>query len=386
MKPTSYIYIVRTLSLFTKTTFFPFFAIWLIYEHILSASSTAIVVSIAVFSYRIAALLFARLTRRYSQKNVSAIAMIALAISYTVVYLFAAWGIDSLVFWCAAAFCIGSSIAIAIISQLSLLTLTQAQQHHLKGFAMANIAMNISSGLGPLIGAYVYSHYPDYIALVPAFFALLTLFAWIKLPDAKPQATIKTTAINFKTNKSFVFLLVINFLTLIGFAQMYDVFPLAAKQYFDVKLIGLFFFFSAILIVVLQTPMMTLYKRFNHTTLLVVGNALAALGILFFTLLATQSILACSLAIGICTVAELFYVPIYQTLAVQLYKPHDSLLALAWLTFAWGMGEAAGAYIGINLVSHVHENYSFIFAAIAAVLAIILIILGRPYWTAASTA
>ncbi len=372
MNSINYIYIARASSSFIKNIFFSFFAIWLIYEGILTSAQTAIVVSIAILMSR-SAIVFAKVSSQFKQKNVLRFNMVIATFSYLLIFLLAKWKVGALIYWAIIAFVIGSNVAVTALSLLSLVAITQTAQHHQKGFAMANIALNIGAGFGPLIGSLVLKFQPDYFPLVPIIFSIITIIITNKFPSEPAPPKIKRKKpTQRKINKAFASLLLINFLTFIGYAQMYDVFPLAAKPYISLHLIGLLFFFSAIIVVVLQLSVLKLCESLGNRRSLVYGNALLLLGVIFFFFIRAKLLIFYILAISLCTLSELFYTPLYRALSVKLYKYDNPVMALAWLSFFAGLGEATATYIGINLVSYHHEGYSFAFAIAAVAIASLL--------------
>lgn len=360
------IYFIRFASNFCQSCFFPFLAVWLFKEKLFLATQAAVIVSLGVLSARLCAPFLSSYVKKYDKKYIIFTALFLLSILYGIFYFLAIYKINSVILWVIISLLIGAALSLNSLSILSYLAIHQDEQTHHDGFSLINIALNLSSGLGPFFGAVVIAYDKTIFPLIPIFFSLLSMsvviFLNADIPLSKKQS--KEAVIFSLGGSHYIFFIFLNMLTFIAYAQFYDVFPVYASQYFNEKTIGLLFVVSSVVIVIAQLPVNRLLKKYSNQSAIVFSNLILGVGTLLFIAASQKLFVLCVLGVILISLAEVIYAPLYQTMAVQLYQPSNPVRALAIQSFSWGLAEAGATFLGIVLVGHGCGDVSFILGVI----------------------
>ncbi|OGT43176.1 MAG: hypothetical protein A3F13_05750 [Gammaproteobacteria bacterium RIFCSPHIGHO2_12_FULL_40_19] len=365
------IYFIRFASNFCQASFFPFFAVWLMKEKLFLATGSAVIVSIGIFSTRLCAPFLSSHVKKYDKKYSIFFALCLLLGLYSALFFLATYKIHDMALWVTVSFLIGGALSMNSLSLLSYLAIHQDEHNHHRGFSFINMALNLSSGLGPFLGAITLAFDKTIFPLIPILFAMLSMGVVFFLNhDRVFSRTV--TKINEKTfsagGPQFLFFICINMMTFVAYAQFYDVFPLYAFHYLNEKTIGLLFIISSVVIVIVQFPMNRLLLNFSNQFSMLLSNAILAIGTLLFIAASEKWLMVCILGVVLISMAEVMYAPMYQTLAVQLYQPNNPVRALAIQSFSWGVAEAVATFLGIVVVGAGYGYVSFILGGIAAVM------------------
>ncbi len=364
------LYSVRCLSNFCQAVFFPFFAVWLLREKLFSATEAAILVSTGIFATRLAGVFFSKWVQKYQKKKIILLMQGLLIVLYGSIYILAFYKKLFFPCWLLIALLIGSVLSINSLALLSCVALYQEEKQQHTGFSMINIALNISSGIGPYLGAFVLACQPAYFPLIPILFSLLASMVLIFSTDMPvEQIKIYSSSQNNNAwfgNRQFIFFIFLNMLTMLGYAQFYDVFPLYASNGFSEKTIGLLFIVSSIVIVLMQMPVTRLIEKWSISFVIFLSNSLLAVGTILLISARNSNCLLCVVGVILLSLAEISYAPLYQSHAVKLFSPMNPVRALAVQAFAWGIAEALAVLVGIYFVGHGLGVFSILFGVIAA--------------------
>lgn len=369
------IYIIRFLSCFLQSIFFPFFAIWLLEEKVLTVMQAATVVSLTVLSSRLGSLPFAKLVDRHIKKHVIITGSVGIAIIYFLMWLFMKNAMTLFSVWCLMGILLGAFISLNSLAVLSAMALQLEEHEHTTGFSFINIATNLSAGVGPFLGALILAHGRSYLPIVPILFAIVAIIFATRLGGEKlgqPKRVETSSRFSFG-GKNFLYFMVLNFLTFLAYTQFYDVFPIYAKHFLSEQAIGALFLISGFIIVLLQTSVTKLLKKISYDRALIIANLLLAAGTGLYIGAQYHLLILCVVAVVVTTTAELIYGPLYQSLAIKLFNPSNSVSALAILSFTWGTAEALATFIGVSLVGHAYGVTSYLIGIIAALVGVVLI-------------
>jgi predicted MFS family arabinose efflux permease len=363
------IYFIRFCSNFCQAVFFPFFAVWLWKEKLFSSTEAAFIVSFGIFSTRLSAVLFSKLVNNYHKKYIIISSLLLISILYSFFYFFAVHDVSNFLAWVTLSILVGGSLSVNSLALLSYIAIHNDEKKHHAGFSVINIALNLSSGLGPFLGAITLSHHEKIFPLVPIAFSLLSVFTCFFL--AKDSVTnkkiVSITKFHLGGNK-FISFIILNILTFVGYAQFYDVFPIYAMRGMNEQTIGVLFIISSIIIVFVQMPMTKIIEKLSAETSIFISNLMLCVGTLLFIPAADNGFFICSLGVIVISLAEVMYAPLYQSIAIKLFEPNNPVLSLAIQSFSWGLAEAIATFVGIYTAGHGNGYISIMLGAMAALL------------------
>ena len=172
----------------------------------------------------------------------------------------------------------------------------------------------------------------------------------------------------------------INFLTMIGYAQFYYVFPTYATERFSSELVGVLFLVASGIIIFSQVYVTSFAQRVSRLWRVIVSNLLIGAGCLLL-IISSQAQAILFVVVVFIVIGEMICGPLYQAQAVKIWRGRSSV-AMAVQTCVWGAAEATAAVLGLLAVANELSFMSFLlgFAAcvIAAVGAWASIALKRP--------
>jgi predicted MFS family arabinose efflux permease len=172
----------------------------------------------------------------------------------------------------------------------------------------------------------------------------------------------------------------INFLTMIGYAQFYYVFPTYATERFSSELVGVLFLVASGIIIFSQVYVTSFAQRVSRLWRVIVSNLLIGAGCLLL-IISSQAQAILFVVVVFIVIGEMICGPLYQAQAVKIWRGRSSV-AMAVQTCVWGAAEATAAVLGLLAVANELSFMSFLlgFAAcvIAAVGAWVSIALKRP--------
>jgi MFS family permease len=361
------IYIIRFFSNFCQSVFFPFFAVWLLKERIFSPTQAAFVVSVGIFSTRLSAVFLSKWISYYHKKYIIIISLFFISILYALFYFLAVKGVAYFLIWMTISILVGGALSVNSLAILSYIALHNEQNKYHHHFSIINIALNLSSGLGPFLGAMALAHNKNVFPLIPIIFSFLSIGSCLRLG----KGNIKNTNIQVYSpfhlgGKRYIFFIILNMLTFIGYAQFYDVFPIYAVGIMSEKIISILFILSSIIIVFAQLPITHIMQQLSEETSILISNLMLAIGTLLFISVSVNGVVVCAVGVIFISLSEVIYAPLYQSLAIKLFEPHHLVLSLAIQSFCWGLAEAAATFLGIYVSQQGHGTISIVIGALSA--------------------
>jgi MFS family permease len=342
----------------------PFLAVWLHGLGVLSGAGIAVVVSAAVIANRIGALPFAGAIGRYDKRLVTAgcqLAVVAATIAMaTLAHHRSGW----LAGWLAAAVAFGLANSIATVAQIAYLAGQFDPDSSQQAFSYENVALNLGGGITPALSAVVLVGAPAAFPYLPMVFALTGAALCLRMPPEAQRQRPPAPDDSVHSGPSPGPFLLLNFLTILAYAQFADVFPAYAAEALGARTVGVLFTLSCVAIVVLQVPLTRVSGRLDTTTQVCLANLTAAVGTLLLMNPSGGLPVVC-LAVCLVTVAEMSYGPLYQAMAVRALGG-STTTALAVLTFVWGVAESLATLVGLWLVAAHRGHLSMLLGALAA--------------------
>jgi predicted MFS family arabinose efflux permease len=306
---------------------------------------------------------------RHHKKWVIIISLLCICIAQTLFYIFAQYRFSNFFAWLLFAIVTGVMLSINSLALLSYVAIHDEEKKHHMNFAFINIALNLSAGVGPFMGAVMLTRYREQFALLPIVFAILSIFACAFLARDKAINKHPTQHTKFHLGgRKFILFLGLNILTYIGYPQFYEVFPVYAMEAMNEEIVGILFIISSVVIVMMQLPIIAWVEKTSASFALAIANLLLAMGTLLFIPAAQNYLSLCILGVVLISIAEVVYSPLYQSLAISLFQPENRVLSLAILSFALGISEASATFVGIYAVGHGYGYISMIIGAFAALI------------------
>lgn len=382
------LFFLRLLSNFPKVMLVPFFAFWLINFQQLSAADASIIVGGYIITYRAGALFFSWLMVRRHPKSILIGNLATLLVLQTTLYTLSIYNSHYFLSWFITALLMGTSISIISNVILSYIGQLKQQRQHAAWFSYLNMAFNLSSGLGPVIGAYILHRYPHYLPLAPCLFVVIALLVSFYLPNAtlseQPLAKEKRN-LNIRSQALLLKFITMSSLSLLGYASFYDLFPLYSHQFYSMPTISFLFLITCLIIVVFQIPVKKyLIEQTSQRWALFIANLLLAMAVLLL-FFGGQGLMSWALAGVIClSFAEMIFLPIYQAHTLMLAGAGNGIYAMSLLSALWGLSEAIAASLGTYFIAH-HQSLSFymICTLLCALAAVYFLLTMRPTQSAA---
>jgi hypothetical protein len=365
------IYGIRFTSWCAWGVLYPFLTVWLLGLNLFGETVIGLVVGTGIIANRVGSLFLAPVVDRFNKRAVIATSQVVVIFASGALHVLSVSRTSLLVPWLAAALVFGLANSVATLAQIVFITQHFPTEETKKAFSYENVALNIGAGIAPLLSSLMISRLSGAYALTPILFALLSIALATRMPADRPDGatgTVQNDAGRIDRLGLSIFLS-LNFLTLLAYAQFYNVFPTFASARLGKEEIGLLFAFSSAVIVLCQAQLTRLIIRFGDVTLIITANVIMAAGTVLLQVSAGISVSL--LSVLLITIAEMIYGPIYQSMAVGMFAGRATL-AMGAVTFVWGVSESAASLVGIVLIGAGLGFVPFLAAAGACLLASML--------------
>ncbi|MCU7249012.1 MFS transporter [Pseudomonas koreensis] len=378
------IYFVRFLSSAAWSCFYPFMAIWLNTAVGLSTSAAGIVVGFAIVSNRIGALAFQGLLDRVDRRREIALALACVAVAALLMLLTAAMAITNVFIWVALVVVFGVANSVATISQISYIVQYFREGEHERVLSYENVAANAGAGIAPFVASLILAGAGYWFVALPLLLGVLATASTTLIPHVARSMGLASggasTLDGVETSPKVIAFLAINFLTMIGYAQFYYVFPTYATERFSSELVGVLFLVASGIIIFTQVYVTALSQRVSRLWRVIVSNLLIGAGCLLLMISAQAQAILFVVVVFI-VIGEMICGPLYQAQAVKIWRGRSSV-AMAVQTCVWGAAEATAAVLGLLAVARELSFMSFLLGftacVVAAVGAWVSIALKRP--------
>jgi DHA1 family multidrug resistance protein-like MFS transporter len=234
------------------------------------------------------------------------------------------------------------------------------EEHQLKAIAARNMCANTGVALGPLVGMLVFVQGPQGLFLLAAgaFGALNVLLLRLRLPQrqdgGEPAPAYWRNAAALAVRRPVV--LVTAATTLLGVAvvQLESTFPLLVARGPSTWLAGALFLINALLVIVVQPPVMKVVAGGGARPVFVAGFALFAAS---FVLLSAPGSLwpVWLVAVGVFSVAEVG-VSLWIDDRVRAQGADDATTVYGLSGVGDACGGLAGAFLGASLIGDAHSS------------------------------
>jgi MFS family permease len=367
------IYVVRFFSYGVWGVVYPFLAVWLLGLRIFDEGTVGLVIGVSVIANRVGALAFVRVVERYDKRLVIIISQLVASGAAVGMHALSLGPTRSLGAWVAAGAVFGLASSVATLAQLTFIARQFPPHESKRAFAYENIALNIAGGALPLLSAFLVASVTGLYVLVPVLFATFSIALAARLPrdaadpgEARESGEPGESGTGAPRWPDLTVLLGFNFLTLLVYAQFYGVYPLYAVRAMGEQKIGLVFAASSVMIVALQAFITRMSARADDARLIALANAAMAVGSLLLIFTAGGMPLALLAVLGI-TIGEMIYGPVYQSLAVRVFRDRATL-AMGAVTFVWGVSESLAILVGLTLIGAGLGPVSFLIGAASGLL------------------
>ncbi|WP_460369871.1 MFS transporter [Pseudomonas sp. Tul1A2] len=366
------IYFVRFLSSAAWSCFYPFMAIWLNSTVGLSTSAAGVVVGFAIVSNRIGALAFQGMLDKVDRRREIALALFCVAVAACCMLLTAALGITHTLLWIALVVVFGVANSIATISQISYIVQYFGEAEHERVLSYENVAANAGAGVAPFVASLILAGAGYWFVALPLLLGVMATASTTLIPHVarsvglQPAGNASLAGLPEASPKVVAFM-AINFLTMMGYAQFYYVFPTYATERFSSELVGILFLVASGIIIFSQVYVTALFQRVSRLSRVIVSNLLIGAGCLLLTI-SSQAQAVLFLVVVFIVIGEMICGPLYQAQAVKIWRGRSSV-AMAVQTCVWGAAEATAAVLGLLAVAQELSFLSFLLGFAACVIA-----------------
>lgn len=368
------IYVIRFFSAAAWSFFYPFMAVWLNSVVGLSSSTAGIVVGFAIVANRTGALAFHRLLDKTERKTEIALTLVGVAISASLMLVAAATGISDIVVWIVLATLFGLTNSVSVISQISYIVHVFHEREHERVLSYENVAANAGAGIAPFLASFMLSGTGHWFVAFPLLLGILAAVATCPLAFSPLTVASDTTSETGESSKNadnyrVIAFMVINFLTMIGYAQFYYVFPTYAVEKFSSALVGTLFLLSSIIIIIGQVYITSCSKKISRLWRVVIANLCIGSGCALLVFSSEQQAVLYFVVVLIVT-GEMICGPLYQAQAVKIWRGRRSVV-MAIQTCVWGAAEATATIAGLLLIAGKLSVLSFLLGVLTCFIAAI---------------
>lgn len=367
------IYFVRFLSAAAWSSFYPFMAIWLSSTVGLTTRAAGIVVGFAIVSNRIGALALQGILDKVDRRREIALALLCVALAAILMLVMALLGITNVFIWIVLVVVFGVSNSIATISQISYIVQYFHEGEHERVLSYENVAANAGAGIAPFVASLILAGTGYWFVALPLLLGLLAAASTALIRQVTPSVGLeeadRSTAQGDPgaSPKKIVAFMAINFLTMMGYAQFYYVFPTYAIERFSSELVGVLFLMASAIIIFSQVYITSLSLRISRLWRVSISNVLIGGGCLLL-IISSQVQAVLFLVVVLIVIGEMICGPLYQAQAVKIWRGRSSV-AMAVQTCVWGAAEATAAVLGLLAVAQGLSFMSFLLGFAACVIA-----------------
>ncbi|MEQ4691137.1 MFS transporter [Providencia manganoxydans] len=328
-------------------SFLPFYSIYLINYKNMIESNVAIILFIFLFISRACSLFTHYIIDYIGYKLTLILSYLMASVAILSIYV-----INSFSFLLLASAIIGAGFSIANVCTSLFIAENNNHSERVKNFSLLNVAVNISSAIGGVIGEWFYHGFYSGIIMLPAAVMLASSLYSCTLQNIKQskvnskneEKALSTFAewIVFVCYSSMSFFMI--GLILRNLAFHFEVNNNETIRYVSVSSL---FALNAAIIIFLQIKSTSLLSA-QRTDLQIFIYKLSLLVVSVLLLIFNfQSALSMYLLIVLFTLSELIWSPYNNSLSIDKCPFKNKKLSLSICIFFWGLAESLGAYMGI---------------------------------------
>ncbi|MEQ4620950.1 MFS transporter [Providencia vermicola] len=337
----------RFLSGLSFYSFLPFYSIYLINYKGISEENVAVILFIFLFISRACSLFTHYIIDAIGYKLTLIFSYLVAAISLLSIY--AMTDVIAIMFISAI---IGAGFSIANVCTSLFIAENNNHAERVKNFSILNVAVNISSAIGGVIGEWFYHGFYSGIIILPAVVMLSSSLYSCTLNNVKhshsnQQNNDKVVA-TFSEWVLFVCYSSISFF-MIGLILRNLAFHFEANHNETIRYVSVssLFALNAILIILLQVKSTSLLSKQSTKRQIITYKLSLVFVSILLLLFDFQSALSLYLLIILFTLSELIWSPYNNSLSIEKCPFKNKKLSLSLCIFFWGLAESGGAYMGI---------------------------------------
>jgi predicted MFS family arabinose efflux permease len=225
-----------------------------------------------------------------------------------------------------------------------------------RGYTLNRLAINLGITIGPAAGGILAAIRYDYIFWVDGLTCiiaglLLLIYFRITTQQHVTGTNSEQTAVKeyFWQDKIFIMVLVLIFFCGLIFVQLFNTWPIYLREQFGLseKYIGLYLTLNALMIVLLEMPLVHKIEKFNHKKIMAVGALL--LGVGFSMLAVGNGPLFISLTVVIWTTGEMLVFPFVVSFIAGRSSEKNRGVFMGMYNISFSLSVVFGPLIGTSI-------------------------------------
>jgi MFS family permease len=224
-----------------------------------------------------------------------------------------------------------------------------------RGYALNRLAINLGITVGPAAGGilaamqYKYIFWADGLTCVVAGMILLLFFGKSSNLSLSSKDHKRSTKKYFWKDKIFITVLILIFFCGLIFVQLFNTWPIHLREQFSIseRYIGLFLTLNAIMIVLLEMPLVHKIEKFNHQKIMATGALL--LGIGFSMLAFGGGAFFVGFTVIIWTIGEMLVFPFVVSFIAGRSNEENRGVYMGMYNFSFALSVVFGPLIGAGI-------------------------------------
>jgi MFS family permease len=278
--------------------------------------------------------------------------------------------VESLLGYCFVLFLLSSVADAYRPANSASMAFYSAPENYARSFGLLRLAANLGFAVGPGLGGFIivfFSYDALFIAdgatCILASFALLFFLDPKKIKESKAKKKKEEEAMGNKTDRSpvkdkiFLIFVFLNFMTAMGFMQLFSTVPVYFKQviHYTETQIGLIMAFNGLLIALIEMPLVySIENKYEKMKLVGIGAIL--FGVAFLPFQATGLLLFAPWAfVFFLTIGEVLNMPFSSAWVSERASANTQGRYMGIYSMSW----AAALIVGPTLSMYIADEYGF---------------------------
>ena len=259
----------------------------------------------------------------------------------------------------------GSTFVLAIINEMfrpansAALGKYSTTENRIRSFTLMRLSFNLGWSIGAGIGGFIAHYSYELLFWIDGISNILSgILLWLLLPNSKKENTTEKTIQHKKDSvlkdKEFVYFILISFVFLSCFVQLFSNLPVYFKQIIKLQenQIGFLSSWNGILIVIAEmTLIYWISKNWTQQKAITIGVSLHAVGYLmlsFFHL----NYLGTFIMMTIITLSEMFSFSVLVNYWMNRTNDSNRGEYAAYWTMTWAAAQTTAPFIGSQIIEH----------------------------------
>jgi len=242
-------------------------------------------------------------------------------------------------------------------------------ENRTRSLALIRLAINLGISIGPAVGGFLIAStgykalfYVDGMTCIFAGLVLILLLG-IKDQDTKlleNKEEEKNANLKRVDYKSFIWLLVSNFLWTMAFFQIIYTYPLFMKAELGYSefIVGITFTLNGLLIFIMEMPIIKMYEHYNKRKILYSGTILCAISFVFlyyakpFGIFEPVVFILPIMYMLFITIGEIFYLPFAGSMALNMAPKGSAAKFMSWYSMVFSLMHILAPFFGAFLADY----------------------------------